>query len=172
MYGAYKNFDKKTKRWFTDYQLKNLKEARDRESKKAVVTIPNNVVDMTYNKDKKTYEKEKLNDDLPFDMTPQSGTDNQAKEYPVGPGFRAKATEAAYKQKIKRGCACCGSGVTVSDDIFWMDMHDFLCLDCTEELVFAKEVHWLKQYNLCSDATQLSISTDYNNRMYPPRIAM
>lgn len=170
-WGAYKSYDKKSKKWYTDYQYGELLKARERE-KKALVTVPNNVVEMTFNNKNNSYEKkeEPLNDDLPFELS--SGASGTAKEYAVGPGFKSMATEAAYKAKIKRGCACCGSGVTVHDQIFWLDMHDFLCLDCAEELVFAKETHWLKQYNLCSEAQQLSLATDYNDVMYPSNAVM
>ncbi len=155
-YHYYKNFDKKSKLWFTEFQFQQLEDARKREKEAQKKLLPpsvNTVVDMAG----KPIKEDKLNDDLPFEK--------ESVLYPYGPRFEICLDEKTYMKRLKKGCTCCASEPTLSDNVFWFNYDDFLCLDCIEELVY-KDDHWARNTGYFTEAQINRITEDYNNKMY------
>lgn len=155
-YNFYKKFDKKSKLWFTEFQFTQLEDARKREKEAQQKLLPppsNKVVDMTG----KPVVEDKLNDDLPFDKAETL--------YTYGPRFAICCDEKIYQKRLKKGCACCASEPTLTDNVFWFNYDDFLCLDCTEELIY-KDNHWARDTGYFTEGQINSITNDYNDKMY------
>lgn len=150
---GYTHYDAKSDKWYTDYQIDKLKEARKRADN--VVKLPPHGAA----KEKKA----SLNDEVPFDLT--SNKEVEQPQYPFGRGLLATCNEYEWRQKTRSGCACCGQKVVPGDTTIWLDDQFFMCLDCAEEVIFNDD-HWTKQTDYLTEDQMDSIWHDYEMVTY------
>jgi hypothetical protein len=138
---AYNNWDEKTDKWYTDWAFDELKKAREAEEEKS------NVVPFKA-------------DDLPFEKAEEKSGGKSGRRFLVGPGLMSEATESAYRAKLKQGCQCCGEKTGFDDAVFWVNNSDYLCLDCTENLVTDNK-HWIRHNMFYTDEQLAQLEKDY-----------
>lgn len=87
-------------------------------------------------------------------------------EFKFGPGLTKTCSEAAYLQKTKEGCACCGIGCETDDIIFWLDDKEHICINCAEDLAMHPDNHWLHTQGGMSQQTCERIAQEYFTTVY------
>lgn len=138
-------YDSVSKKWYSHFQFNKLKELRENTEKEKVVALPPPKEDK---------------EEVPFVASSSKATGTTTKTYRVGPGFHSYCTESVFRSKLRTGCQICGTKGAIHDEVYWTAGNEFLCLDCTEDLVWNKE-HWARNHAYYSEDSLKQLEADY-----------